>query len=251
MNSPERVTSKNRYFIAAIITILIFLLGLAMGALIDSKRIDFLSQETKQLEMDYKSLQLQSMLLTDMKSNSNTCGLIKTALDNSIKTLHESLSRIENYQKDTKINEEEYETLARRYVQDNIQYWQFARQAKEQCDMNIVSILYFFSTSHCPICPDQGVLLTYFKKIFGESLLVFPIDIDLAEKELLIRLLEANYNINETPSIVVEDTVLKGNVVQKDDLYSIICSQFNKQHPECFGSNNPPTQMMVDVQKPD
>jgi thiol-disulfide isomerase/thioredoxin len=235
MNPPQRIISRNRYFIAAVITILIFLLGMALGAIIDSKRLDYLSQETKQIEIDYKSLQLQSMLMSDMKNNNNTCALIKTALDNSIQTLHESLDRIQNYQKDTKINQDEYELIARRYAQDNIQYWQFAKKAKEQCDMNIVSILYFFSTNYCPSCPDQGVILTYFKKIFGDNLLVFPIDIDLAGKELAIRLMEANYNINETPSIVVEDTAFKGNVVQKDDLYSIICSHFNKQNPECAG----------------
>jgi len=235
MNESQRVTSKNRYFIAAVITILIFLLGMAMGALIDGKRADALLQETKQLEIDYKSLQLQSMLLTNLKQNTNTCALIKTALDNSVQTLSESLDRIQKYQQDTTINKDDYAMIARRYVQDNIQYWQFAKQAKEQCDMNTVPILYFFSTNYCSSCPDQGVILTYFKMIFGDSLLVFPIDVDLADQELLIRLLEANYNINQTPSIVVEDQIFIGGITQKEELQLIICSHFKTSRPECEG----------------
>ena len=235
MNESQRVTSKNRYFIAAVITILIFLLGMAMGALIDGQRADALLQETKQLEIDYKSLQLQSMLLTNLKQNTNTCALIKTALDNSVQTLSESLDRIQKYQQDTTINKDDYAMIARRYVQDNIQYWQFAKQAKEQCDMNTVPILYFFSTNYCSSCPDQGVILTYFKMIFGDSLLVFPIDVDLADQELLIRLLEANYNINQTPSIVVEDQIFIGGITQKEELQLIICSHFKTSRPECEG----------------
>jgi len=235
MNPPQRIISRNRYFIAAVITILIFLLGMALGALIDGKRADALLQETKQLEIDYKSLQLQSMLLANLKQNVNTCALIKTALDSSVQTLHESLDRIQKYQQDTTINKDDYAMIARRYVQDNIQYWQFAKQAKEQCDMNIVPILYFFSTNYCSTCPDQGVVLTYFKMIFGESLLVFPIDVDLAEQELLIRLLEANYNINQTPSIVIEDDVFIGGITQKEELQLTICSHFKTSRAECEG----------------
>ena len=96
----------------------------------------------------------------------------------------------------------------------------------------MVSVLYFYSLKDCTVCPDQGVILTYFKKIFDERLLVFPINVDLEKEEPFIKIMRSRYNITSYPSIVIQEKKHEG-VVQKTDLSRLICGAFKTAPLEC------------------
>ena len=55
----ERKISKEKYILAALLTLLIFSLGLTLGILLDSVRLQKSEKLSKQQEVDYGSLQLQ------------------------------------------------------------------------------------------------------------------------------------------------------------------------------------------------
>ena len=229
----KRSVSRERYVVAAIITGLIFLLGLSLGFLLNDQRVQLLTKESRLQELDFKSLQLQYLLINDLTGRSvNTCNVLRVTLEESIKSLDESLERLETYQQNTPFDSEELFMLQRLYIQDNLRYWQFAERAKNECDMEFVSILYFFSQEKCSACPDQGVILTYYKKKFGDNLLVFPIDIDMEASEPLITLVRENYDVQKYPAIVIADTAFSGRVVGQVELGAIICNGF-ESHPEC------------------
>ncbi|MBI2564871.1 hypothetical protein HYV79_02675 [Candidatus Woesearchaeota archaeon] len=230
----QRVISSRRYLLAGVITLLIFSLGLTLGFLFDFARTKMLEQKNQIQELDYKSLQLQYLMLSSFESTNKTCDLLRLTLDDSIKSLHQSLEKLTSYKEQTNINSEQYSILHRQYVQDNIQYWQFVLKTKEKCSFDVVPILYFFSSDLCEACPDQGVILTYFKKIFGDKVLVFPLDIDLEEKEHLLLLLRSSYGVTEYPALIIENLVLQGKVVPKNELQLIICSFFKQDQPECY-----------------
>ena len=101
------------------------------------------------------------------------------------------------------------------------------------CDIDRLALLYFYSAEYCANCPDQGVILTYFKKKYEDQLLVFPINVDLAQDESVIKFLLESYNISAYPSVVVGETVYSGVVATKEQLAKDICEGLDIPLGEC------------------
>lgn len=236
----ERHISRNTYFLAGFITLLIFFLGLSLGMIVDDMRLRNADQLNKAQEVNYQSLQMQYLYLSTLPNASDSCPTLKVALDKTVAELSESLGRFEDFKKETKLNDKDYDLIGRKYLLDNIKYWFFAEKSKDLCDLNLVSVLYFYSLKDCDVCPDQGVILTYFKKIFDERLLVFPINVDAEKEEPLIKILRSRYNITSYPSIVIKEHKYEG-VVDKNALSQLICNTYRSMPLECerFGLGGP------------
>ena len=228
----ERKVSMERYLVAGIITLLIFSLGITLGFVLDQKRLTWAEEKSSLQKLSYESLQLQYLYLDTLEDNEKSCGVLQTALTNTLIDLGETLNNLEYYRDETKINKNDYNYLLRRFTIDNLKYWLFAKKSKELCDTDNVLILYFFSREDCDICPNQGIILSYFKELFQEDLLIFPIDIDLRDEEPIISLIESVYNIESYPSIVIED-VTHSRVVNKEELGKIICGFYKTPHKSC------------------
>ncbi|MBW2995252.1 hypothetical protein KY312_02780 [Candidatus Woesearchaeota archaeon] len=229
----ERRISKRRYLVAGLITILIFSLGMSLGLVWDSKRVEWVQKENQLRDLDYQSLQFQYLYLSTLKSNkSETCSVLYTTLEQSVKDLGQTLDALIAYQKESSINDEQYKIVERDYVLDNFRYWLFAKQVQEACDKDNVTILYFYTKYACSECSDQGTLLTHYKKIFDDRLLIFPIDTELKKDEISISMIEARYNITKYPSIVIKDKKYEG-LIESGQLHNLICSSFKNFQPEC------------------
>ncbi len=223
----HRKISWHRYFIAAVIALLIFSLGLSLGMIIDNERFKWIITQNEKQEIDYRSLQFQYLYINSVLGDDNeTCAVLQIQLEDTLSDLGYSLDKLLNFQKESNLNKEEYDLLHRRYIIDNLEYWLFAKKTKDLCNTDLVTVLYFFSGTECDICPDQGVILTYFKRKYEEKLLIFPIDVDLEEDEPIIKILKRRYKVYNYPTIIVEDSKFEG-VVQKSDLAEIICDNFN------------------------
>ena len=217
----NRRISKGDYVIAAIITVLVFSLGLTLGAVIDNARFRANELENRQQELEYKSLQFQSLYLAKIERD-KSCPVLQAALQSSVTTLSESLDKVTAFQSNDPSNSE-YKYLMRRYLIDNLRYWLIAAETKHLCGLNIVTVLYFYSND-CAQCPDQGVLLTHYKNVYGDRLLVFPIDVDV-DDEPMIKILQGQYNLSQYPTIVVDDTKFEG-MLPKDQLGVLLCREF-------------------------
>lgn len=229
----RRTIATSRYVLAGIITLFIFFAGLSFGMGWDTVRVQSLTRAGQFQELDTRSIQLQHLVLAGMANTTSACRLLGQTIEDSVRSLHASLERLDRFESQAKFSGDEYRMLQRRYALDNIQYWYLARRARDQCDLDRVTVLYFFSGGHCDTCPDQGTLLTYFKRLLGEHLLVFPLDIDLQDDEHMIGLLRASYGIERYPALVIEDQAFQDGVVPRDDLGRLICGRFRDAPEEC------------------
>ena len=220
------------YILVGLMAFLVFSLGFLLSVLIDDERITKVERATKVQELNYKSLQFQQLYLNTLINNTDSCPVFELSLQSSIKTLTDSLERMEAYKASVNFNRAEFDDLSRNYVLDNLRYWLFARKTKELCDLDFVTVMYFYSDKECSICPDQGVILSYYKKLFGDKLLVFPINADLQGSEASIDMLAGRYNVTAYPTIIVEEIKYEG-VVSKGGLKPIICGSFKTPNQEC------------------
>ena len=230
-NKSFRKISTDKYVIAGVLTFLIFSLGLSLGIVLEEKRYNWAEEINQIQDVEYLSLQLQYAFLTNMdtkgadNSSKNSCAVLTTSLQASVNDLSDSLAKIVEYQEANTLEDDEFKLLKRRYALDNIRYWMLSSQAAEKCKMNFASILYFYS-EECKDCPKQGTVLSYYKAILEDNLLVFPIDKELAEDEPLVAILFELYNIQTFPSVVINDVVYPG-FMDKENLAIILCDHKN------------------------
>lgn len=225
-----RKISTDKYIIAGILTILIFSLGLSMGIILEEERYNWAEEINSIQDVEYLSLQLQYAFLTslpDLGENSsiNSCAALTTSLKDSVNDLSDSLAKIVEYEEANTLPDEEFVLLKRRYTLDNIRYWLLAQEAADNCQMDFITTLYFYDDK-CVDCPSQGTVLSYYKAILEDELLVFPIDQDLASEEPLVEILFSLYNIDTKPSLVINDQTYVG-FVSKEDLSNILCDENN------------------------
>ncbi|MDP6293600.1 MAG: hypothetical protein QF486_06020 [Candidatus Woesearchaeota archaeon] len=215
----QRKISTSDYVIAGIITILVFSLGLSLGIIIDNARYKNTEVQIRTQELDYNSLQFQSLYLSTLERE-RSCPVLQASLKTAIFDLSESLEKVISYGGNGNLANGDYEFLRRRYLLDNLRYWLLAKETKKLCGLDTVSVLYFYEDD-CDDCPNQGVLLSHFKNVHGDRLLIFPIDTSV-EGEPLIKILQGQHNVHIYPSIIVESFKFEG-LTTKEELEGLLC----------------------------
>ncbi len=215
-----RTISTDKYIAAGIITILIFSLGLTLGLVIEDQRYALVETINQDQDANFRSLQLQYLFLTSF-DNDHSCPILSTTLKEAVRDLDDSLSRVIAEEEKKASSKQQNILVQKLYILDNLRYWLLAMEAKEKCNLKMVPILYFY-TEKCASCPNQGTILTYFKKTFGEQVLVFPINGDLREEEATVEIVINQYNITKVPSLIIDSQKYEG-VIRQEELQGIIC----------------------------
>jgi len=224
-----RKTNTARFFTAFAVTCFIFLLGLMLGLYVESQRIHYLSEVEKADQLNYDSLQLEYLYLSQIDDKSG-CGAFTATLNNAVEDLEFTRTRLEEYLQDSSSRREEFLLLKREYTLSQLNYWLLSSRTKKLCETDYVIALYFHSKA-CGRCNDQGFILTYLKKVFGERVLIFALDSDF-ELEPMVGILKDSYNVTETPTIIVGGEKLEG-FQGKDELLEVVCSKFMEKPAEC------------------
>lgn len=221
-----RKLSTKRFIISTIIAFLAFSLGISLDMVYNNMKVQRNEEIMQEQELEFNSVQLQYLYLSEMLNSKDACPTMRLALKNSVDKLGESLNEFEKMFENNRFNDKEREEIERKYLLDNIRYWIFSKQIKESCGHDVVNVLYFYSLEECNICSNQGVILSYFKKKYKDSLLVFPINTDI--DEYMIDLIESRYNITEYPSLVV-DNVTHPGLIYQEELGDILCQKFQNK----------------------
>ena len=198
-----RRVSTDKYVVAAIITIGIFLFGLLLGLYIESKRATYIETIGKEQNLNYNSLQLQYAFMDQLSKEENCDAVAKTFEDN-IKELETTRERLEKFDEKSRLNKDDFNLLRRDYVLAQIRYWLLAKRTKDVCNREITTVLYFYSDNvECPDCGKQAFVLTYLKKLFKDKLLVFSFD-SKQQDEPMVNILRHTYNLTTFPTLIIE-----------------------------------------------
>ncbi|MBN2567223.1 hypothetical protein JXB02_04020 [Candidatus Woesearchaeota archaeon] len=229
----QRRVSSEKYVIAGVITLGIFLLGLFLGLVIEGKRVVYIQSMAREQKLDFSSLQLQYAYM-DQLSQEDNCPRVTKAFEDSIESLEETRLRLESYNQNAQINKYDFTVLQREYIQAQINYWLLSKRTRATCNTSVATVLYFYGTKQqCPDCEEQAFILTYLKKRLKERLLVFAFDAN-NEDEPMIDILKKTYNFQVYPTVVVEDTIFTG-LTPMDDILIGICPFYDETVEDCAG----------------
>lgn len=205
-----RDIKKYRYMFAALLTVLVFGLGMLFSNFMDTQRSDRLQSEMNE---DIIQLQSQNLQLTYLKSNQvKSCSAMEEGLTNMIKDYNERLNKVQEYQKNSIANSARFGQIKRQYIISGLRYWMFVGELKEECSYNPNTVLFFtesLEASNCEDCKRQGQQLELLKQKYREDLLIFSVPTSMDDG--MVNVLEQQYNVSSPPAVVVNrDTVLQG-----------------------------------------
>ena len=217
----KRKVSKNKYFFAFVITLIVFSLGLLLGLVIESKRIQLIEIQDQQQKLDFSSLQSQYQLI-DLFGEEKNCVALKKTFEESITNLGKSRVKLEKYLESSNLNKKEFGLLKREYTLAQINFWLLTKKTKDVCQMEHSVIFYFYGDdSQCSDCADQAYVLTYLKDKLGVHLLNFVFDAQLSE-EPLIEILKKTYGVTKYPTLIINEKKFEG-FVSKEKILKEIC----------------------------
>jgi hypothetical protein len=192
---------------AAIISTLLFASGLFIGYSINNEKLTSIDDNIRRVTRDIQNFQIEFLFL-DVLGENATCPLLAETLSGINKDSYEIGNKLESYGSESEIQDyNDYVNTKREYSRLLIGYWLLANKLKKTCRMEVDTIVYFYSKD-CFKCDDQSFVLTYFKRMLNEKILIFTLDADLDEPS--VQVIKKNYNITEYPSLVINGGVYTG-----------------------------------------
>lgn len=206
----RRITLKI-YVLAFIITVAIFLLGVYVGQLVDTRVSEDLMTELKYYNEESVSLEIM-LLLGDSPS---FCPLYleeSDVLEQNTIQLGEQLTYLE----ETKgIYDDE---LKKQYFLLETKAYLLAGKVNEMCKTNKTLVLYFYSKD-CGECEMQGEILDEVVEESDQEIRIYSFDGE--SDSAVVKSLKNKYYIAEYPTLVVDGITKKG-LREKDELLSIL-----------------------------
>lgn len=226
-----RKIKKSRYLIAFLLTAAVFTIGILIGLLVNTERTSFLEKENKLQRLDYDSIQLQYLYLTNILAQDRDCLSATKALEKQISDLGVLGNKLENFIEDGTANIDDYNLLKREYTLAELRYWFFIKNIKEICNSDNVGLLYFYSNNNCNECRTQGTILGKVKSDLKDNLLIFALDYDFSEEPML-NIIKERYNVNKLPTLIIDNEKYEG-LQDDEDLLRIICPKYEGDLTAC------------------
>lgn len=215
-----------KHFIALLITLLFFSLGVIIGIKLSGERTEYMNTLITQQKLKYESLQLQLLYLD---KNNKDCQLLLFTLEKNLYDLEQQRFKLEQYIASS--NDEEYLLIKKEYILTEIRYWMLAQDAKNFCNADFTPLLYFYlNEENCELCSTQGHILTYVKDKLKDKVLIFSLD--ASSDEPMVDILKNTFNITQNPSIVIGDVKYDG-LTTKDIIFENICLSLTLPTPLC------------------
>lgn len=182
---------------------IIFISGLLVGSMTSSRKLTDVRELQDSLRSDTLDLEiLYAVLEQDPCAYVNTTPLTDQLYDIAVR-----LDYMEGLLGKT---DENVLRLKKYYSLLELRQWMFERHMRDQCNQDKHFILYFYSNEpgSCPQCEEQGFVLSYLRKRFGEKIAIYSFDVstDSEAVQALIR----RYEVETLPSVVIDDELYEG-----------------------------------------
>jgi len=207
MADGKKRLDKRLLLSALIITGLIFFSGFSIGYSFNTGKLSAVESDIATVTKDIQNFQLE-FLMFDVLGEKSACPLLSSTLS-EINVRSEKIgNRLEMLSPDSEIKDyASYVEMKKEYSRVLLGYWLLANKFKKACESNISTVVYFYA-NQCDSCGDQSFVLTYLKKRYNETLLIFALDADLEEPS--VRTIKEFYNVTVYPTLVIDGAIMAG-----------------------------------------
>lgn len=191
---------------ALIVTLIIFNIGIYLGYMLESSRIENINQWYLEAELEIldQNIQKDALDLMDLDCNS--------LVEENIKfgdSIFEQALQIQKFEDANRISEE-IDFQHKRYDLLRTLFWMNSIRIKEKCSSDYHNVVYFYQYNN-PTLEQKGKqkfmsnLLEELKIQYGNKIMLIPIaaDNELASVNLLVE----KFEITELPVILIDEKV--------------------------------------------
>jgi len=214
MNIPTREKNDwKKYLIVFLITLFLFATAFYLSNNLNNKKLEEIRKIEDTISIDILSLETQFDLFEQLSCENVTDSILS-------KELGELASRIEYGEKNFDTLSKELIGLKKYYSLLQIKDFLLMQKARERCDLNIESIIYFYGREDCEDCRKQGYVLTDVRKDYLE-LRVYSFDYFLDVSA--IDALKSIYKIDEKnlPALIINGKTYDG-FKNREDIETIM-----------------------------
>ncbi|MBT3464816.1 hypothetical protein HOD20_01775 [archaeon] len=218
----KRIISTKKYFLALVITIIIFGLAIIFGMIMDNKRIIWLENNLDNIKQDYIYMKGKISL---SENNLYCSELMKITRQSEQKlvAISKNLAYFKNIA-DMKINF--YSEFEADFYKTILDTYFISSEIETLCKKNIVQILYLYS-DNCLNCYKQKIVFEYISKKFENNIQLYLVNSERINDELLKNhKIPANINIK---SLIIIDDEKIGEFASLDEIQKLICGKINDE----------------------
>lgn len=222
MNNPLHTKSLRRYFVAFVLSFMIFLTGFFANNFLTNKKLESLKTVEDNISYSILSSETEYEILKEVSCDSPNSAN-QTSLTKEISDLAETLEILEN--NDAK--DERIISAKKRYSLLLIKDYLLSKKIAEDCKTKPTFVIYFYGNADiCPECVRTGGALTSLKRDYANMrVYAFDMNLDLP----LIKSLASVYGIkNESLPALVIDKKVYGGLYTRNDIEELLPKEIVK-----------------------
>lgn len=216
------VSNRKLIINSAIITTVVFLIGLFVGYQLDNLRTGDVLENLQQSELDTQSFITEQEFFENF--GGYKCEIAQFRLNTLSKRLGELGYNLVKYEKRSVFKEGDYEYFLRKYFLEEIRAYVLFNQLKEECKLNDTLILYFFDPEDAQSERQGKVLDVLVKKYDGVS--VFSLNFNY-DGDTMLNNIKLHYNITKTPTMIINRINKIDDFIALEDLEAILFKKVN------------------------
>lgn len=199
---------KDVFWKAAILTAVVFILGVLLGYYMESGRLTEIEEEYKKIEIQWADAKLQTVYYQTLSPD-----LCEAAIEENLKfsdKVYEEGLKLEKYEESNKLTKEKFLLDKKRYTLLKVEFLLNSIFLKEKCEVaKYTNLVYFYANEPTK---DQEIQQKTISKILKdlkdkqkEKLMLIPLPIDLDIS--VINVIKKSYNINSIPTILINEEI--------------------------------------------
>ena len=216
----EKVEATKYYLWAGILSLIIFIVGVMVGIQLNLFRSSEIAKDLKDVRRGIENLELEFLFFNTIRQDGK-CEFFSDEIRNLAIQADELGRQLMLFEEDKMVDLPQYKDLKKDYTLVLLRYWLFAEKVKSDCQRNITTILYFYSSDCGIVCDNQGFILDYIKRKYKENVLIFAIDRDIDLP--IVKLVKRSFNITTVPSLIING-ITYNQFMSRDDLEKIVSS---------------------------
>lgn len=193
------------YTTAAVITLIVFSLGVGIGFFISNEKYDIMKSDLESIQLQQKDIEMEMILTNSLGSNS--CKTLNYEIEKTATQSAELGQKVSYYDNEI-IKNPDIGTIKRYYIINLIQLWSYWELFKKNCNSSVNTVLYFYAIKNCDDCQAQGFVLSYLKEKYPDKIMTFALDKD--EDLYSLNLIKNTYNVTIAPTLIINNKKYEG-----------------------------------------
>ena len=213
--------NKRIFLEAFFLALAIFIFGLFLGFLIESRNVSKINQYYADSEASF----MDALAFSNLVENNNfSCNSLVSSDVRFADRIYNESRLLDRYEKEQGLTST-IDTLHKKYDSLRTYLWISSSKTLKKCKQNISLIVYLYKFHDATIekkaeQKSWSSLLLELKRREGNKIILIPIatDSNLSSLDLLIK----KYNVTKFPSIIINDNITISNLVNINKIQKII-----------------------------